>query len=97
MPFKTVQTLAPTYPLDKTPGLDRLAHPDEITRTLLIDLVNRGELPRYRGDEVEFGISDTELTITMQWNSRAVAQEYADFCTANTVADFFKSVEVIEY
>ena len=97
MPFKTVQTLDPAFPLDKTMGLDRLAHPDEISRAKLTDFVNRDELPRYRGDEIEFAQSETEITITMQWKSREVAQEYADFCTANIDAEFLKSVEVIEY
>ena len=97
MPFKTIQTFTPEFPLDRTPGLDRIVHPDEITRPFLLDLINRGEIPRYRGDEVEFSGTENTIIITVKWNSREVAQEYADFCTANTGPDYFISVEVVEY
>ena len=98
MPFKTVQVCKPDYPLDITPGMDRLSHPDEITRVKLSELIDRGELPRYRGDEVTFDRTDTGFTITMQWNSQAVAQEYADFCSSYPGnEEFLTSVEVIEY
>ena len=97
MPFKTVQIFGPEFPLDTTPGMDRLAHPDPITKPFLEELVARGELPRFRGDEVEFHIAPDYIMITMYWKSQAVAQEYADFCTKNTGAEHFKSVDVIEY
>ena len=97
MPFKTVQIFGPGFPLDTTPGLDRFAHTDPITKPFLEDLVTRGELPRFRGDEVEFETNPEYIKITMHWKSQAVAQEYADFCTKNTGAEHFKSVEVIEY
>ena len=98
MPFKTVQNLDPTFPLDTTPGLDRFTHADEITRAFHAGLIERGVLPRYRGDEVTFDRSETALVITMQWPSQEVAQEYADFCTAHIDPAYLKSpVEVIEY
>jgi hypothetical protein len=102
MPFKTVQVFRPEYPLDITPGMDRLAHPDEITRVKLAELITRDELPRYRGDEVTFDRTDTSFTITMLWKSREVAQEYADFCSSSVPSypddeEFLISVEVIEY
>ena len=102
MPFKTVQVFKPEYPLDITPGMDRLAHPDEIARVKLAELIARDELPRYRGDEVTFDRTDTSFTITMQWKSQEVAQEYADFCSAAQSSypgneAFLISVEVIEY
>ena len=98
MAFKTVQTLDISYPLDLTPDLDRFYHQDSIVRGFLMDLIDRGELPRHRGSEVEFQTTADHLIITMHWGSKEVAQEYADFCNAHQPAEYVKNpIEVVEY
>ena len=95
MTIKTVQVLDITYPLDMSPGLDRLAHPDPLSRVFLTDMVNRGELPRYRGAEVQFETTAETLTITMEWKTRGAAQEYVDYCQLHQGA-YLQSINLIE-
>ena len=101
MAIKTHQIFDPDFSLDLSPDLDRFAHPHELTRAFLTDMVNRGELPRYRGSEVQFITTPTSLEIIMEWKSREVAQEYVDFVNANSkVGDpntqYLRSIEIIE-
>lgn len=101
MAIKTVQIFDPGAPIDLSPTFDRLnpaIHPDG--REKLIDLVNRGELPRYRGDETQIVVTDTEITVTMTWQSLSVAQEYLDFCVtwaaANDTNNWSRSIEIVQ-
>jgi hypothetical protein len=79
MVWKTVQIFDPAIPMDLSPEFDRTAHRHEASRVKLTDLVERNELPRYRGDETEIIRNDNEIVVKIAWNSQAVAQEYADW------------------
>ena len=101
MAIKTHQIYDPAYPLDISPDLDRFAHPHEPSRIFLTDMVNRGELPRYRGSEVQFITTPTSLEVIMEWKSREVAQEYVDFVNATSNSSepnsqYLRSIEIIE-
>lgn len=101
MAIKTVQVFDPAVPLDLSPDFDRLnpSIHDE-GKSKLADLVNRGELPRYRGAETQITVTDESITVVMEWKSRAVAQEYVDFCqswsTANDPNQLMRSIEIVE-
>lgn len=102
MAFKTVATYDPNYEVFMIPHeVDRYEYPiDPGTRAKLIELIERGELPRIRGSEVEFSATEQSLVITIYWNSRAVAQEWADWAIVNspgTPDSRIRSIEVVEY
>lgn len=101
MAIKTVQIFDPSVPLDLSPDFDRLAAPHLPTRQILTNLVERGELPRYRGAETQIAVTDTEITVVMQWNSLAAAQEYTDAVLAFVNVDDperknMRSIEIVQ-
>lgn len=99
MAIKTVQIFDPAIPLDLSPNFDRLSGLHAPTLELHTDLINRGELPRYRGSETQIEVTDDAIIVTMIWSSRAVAQEYTDrvneFVTSATTA-LMRSIEIVE-
>lgn len=101
MTIKTVQIFDPATPLDLSPNFDRLSNPHEPTRRLHEDLINRGELPRYRGDETQITVTDDAITVVMEWKSLAVAQEYTDYVLAYVAETdpekkIMRSIEIVE-
>lgn len=101
MAIKTVQIFDPSAPLDLSPNYDRLSGQHPPTLELHTSLIERGELPRYRGDETQITVTDDAITVVMTWSSRAVAQEYADFVTAysaqvDPTKSVMRSIEIVE-
>ena len=98
MAWKTVQIFSPTYPMDFSPDFDRTKHAHLPSVPKLVDLVERGELPRHRGAETKIVRTDDALIVTIAWKSQAVAQEYADWAQSFIGPDneYLLSVQVIE-
>lgn len=101
MAIKTVQVFDPLTPLDLSPNFDRLSGLHEPTRQLHASLIERGELPRYRGSETQITVTDDAITVVMEWRTREVAQEYTDYVVAHVAATdpehkFMRSIEIVE-
>lgn len=84
-----------TIPEPDNDNYDRLTVSHEPTLAKLTDLINRGEIPRYRkpGDVVMEVDDDGKHVFIMTWGSRDVAQEWIDFCATTSS---FISGEIIE-
>ena len=75
MKAKTIQYMSPIVFVNTEPNFDRLKN-EEPLRSILVDLINRGEIPRYRGDECSIKFNDNATIIEIIWNSRLGAEEY---------------------
>lgn len=76
MKAKTIQYMSPIVFVSTEPGFDRLKN-EEPLRSILADLINRGEISRYRGDEWSAKFNNDATVIEIIWNSRLGAEEYA--------------------
>lgn len=83
-----------TLPEPENDNFDRLTVAHEATRSVIADLITRGELERYRkpGDVIMETTPDGNM-FTMTWSSRAVAQEWLDYCATGSG---YISGEIIE-
>lgn len=101
MAIKTVQFFDPSTPLDLSPNFDRLGGIHKPTRDIHASLIERGELPRFRGPETQITVTDDAIKVVMEWRTREVAQEYTDYVLA-TAAELdpehrlMRSIEIIE-
>jgi hypothetical protein len=76
------------------PNWDRYNWPVDVTRIKMIELIERGEMERYRTDSNQnVEITDEALIVTLPWKSREVAQEWLDFCATS---ELYLSGEIIE-
>lgn len=91
---KTLHEKWMKMPEPENANYDRLTAPHAPTRDKMAELIERGELERYRKpDDVIFEETPDCNSITMTWKSREVAQEWLDFVSP---MEGFISGEVIE-
>ena len=76
MKAKTIQRMSPIVFVNPHPNFDRFSN-EEPLRSVLVDLVGKGEISRYRNNDSFLTFNDNETIIEMVWNSRAGAEEYA--------------------
>ena len=76
MKAKTIQYMSPLAYVNADPKFDRFLNSEPL-KGIMKDLVNRGEISRYRGDETSLTFNDDCTIVEIVWNSRTGAEEYS--------------------
>jgi len=74
MKAKTIQYMNHAIPINRK--IDRYDTAEPL-RSILVNLVERGEISRWRGDETSYRFTEDATILEIVWNSRAGAEEYA--------------------
>lgn len=77
------------------PGYDRLSESYPPLRTVVTELIEAGEIPRYRDIESEITVTKNTTTITTIFSTRAGAEKWAAWVRDDNTA--LVSITVVEH
>ena len=94
MTVKTIHILDKTAVVPATPGHDRLSEEYPPLLAIMTELIESGEIPRYRDIESQIVITKDNTTITTVFATRAGAEKWVDWVRNDNYA--LISIDVVE-